>query len=88
MLFRSSSVATTARLAVAAGWLAWSHLIIDPATSGAILTLMGELLDRLDDLSCTHAAEFSPADRGWTLAGLALEERLLHHWHPDSGRAH
>ncbi len=84
----ATSIATTSRLAVAAGWLAWSHLIVDPAISGAALTLMGELLDRLDDLSCTRAAEFSPADRGWTLAGLALEERLLCHWHPGADCAH
>jgi hypothetical protein len=84
----ATSIATTARLAVAAGWLAWSHLIVDPAVSGATLTLLSELLDRLDNLSCTHATGFTPADRGWTLAGLALEERLLRHWNPDLGRAH
>ena len=84
----ATSISTTARLAVAAGWLAWSHLIVDSAVSGAALTLMGELLDRLEDLSCTHAAGFSPADRGWTLGGLALEQRLLRHWHPGPGCAH
>jgi hypothetical protein len=84
----STSVATTSRLAVAAGWLSWSHLIVDPALSGATLTLMGELLDRLEDLACTHPAGFSPVDRGWTLAGLALEQRLLRHWNPDLGIVH
>ena len=84
----ATSVTTITRLAGAAGWLAWSHLIVDPAMSAATLTLMSELLDRLDRLSGSRAAGFSPADRGWTLAGLALEERLLRHWHPGPSRAH
>ena len=84
----STSVSTTARLAVAAGWLSWSHLIVDPALSEATLTLMGELLDRLEDLACTNPDGFGPADRGWTLAALALEERLLRHWNPDRGSVH
>lgn len=82
-------VATTARLAVAAGWLAWSHLIVDPALAAASMAVLGELLDRLDGLAHgATSAGFSADDRGWTLAALALERRLLRHWHPRSGAVH
>lgn len=83
----TGNVVTTARLAVAAGWIAWSHLIVDPGLAESALNVLGELLDRLDKL--THAdAVFSPADRGWTLTAVALERRLLRHWHPQPGSVH
>jgi hypothetical protein len=83
----ASDVATTARLAVAAGWMAWSHLIVDPRLAESSLNVLGEVLDRLDSLAHTGGT-FSAADRGWTLAALTLEERLLRHWLPGRGSVH
>jgi hypothetical protein len=83
----AGDVETTARLAVAAGWLGWSHLIVDPRLALSAVNVLGELLDRLDRL--THSdASFSASDRGWTLTAIALERRLLRHWHPLTGGVH
>lgn len=85
----SRDVAATARLALAAGWISWSHLIVDPALAGAALTLAGELLDRLDALAHgPGSAAFDAEDRGWTLAALALERRMLRHWRWQGGSVH
>jgi hypothetical protein len=78
-----SSVATTTRLAAAAGWIAWSHLIVDTALSGAALTVLGELDDRIQSMADQTPDPFSPADRGWALVALSLERRLLRHWVTD-----
>ena len=83
----ASDFTTTSRLAVAAGWMAWSHLIVDPRLAESSLNVLSELLDRLDSLSHSGAT-FSAADRGWTLAALTLEERLLRHWLPGRGSIH
>lgn len=85
----TANVGTTARLAVAAGWSSWSHLIVDPALAGSALTVLGDLLDRLDGLSHEKPGHhFSADDRAWTRAALALERRLLRHWHRGSGSVH
>lgn len=84
---KAADVSTSARLAVAAGWVAWSHLIVDPELAESAVNVLGELLDRLDSVSHSTAT-FSPADRGWTLAALALEERLVRHWLPGRGSVH
>lgn len=82
-------VAATARLAVAAGWISWSHLIVDPGLAAPALTLLGELLDRLDALAHgPRAAAFGPDDRGWVLSAIALERRLLRHWRREGGTVH
>lgn len=83
----ATDVATTSRLAVAAGWFAWSHLIVDPNLAESAVNVLGELLDRLDALAHSGAT-FGAADRGWTLAALALEERLVRHWLPGRGSVH
>jgi hypothetical protein len=83
----TDDVRTTARLAVAAGWIAWSHLIVDPGLAESAVNVLGELLDRLDSLAHSDA-RFSAADRGWTLTAVALERRLLRHWHPQPGSVH
>jgi len=83
----AGDVATTARLAVAAGWVAWSHLIVDPELAESAVNVLSELVDRLDTLAHSEAT-FSTADRGWTLAALALEERLVRHWLPGRGSVH
>ena len=83
----SGDVETTARLAVAAGWIGWSHLIVDPGLALSAVNVLGELLDRLDGLAHSDAA-FSASDRGWTLTAVALERRLLRHWHPLTGGVH
>jgi hypothetical protein len=82
-----SDVATTSRLAVAAGWVAWSHLIVDPELAESAVNVLGELVDRLDSMAHSGAA-FTAADRGWTLAALALEERMVRHWLPGRGSVH
>jgi hypothetical protein len=84
---KSADVATTSRLAVAAGWVAWSQLIVDPDLAESAVNVLGELVDRLDSLAHSGAA-FTAKDRGWTLAALALEERLLRHWLPGRGSVH
>jgi hypothetical protein len=83
----SGDIETTARLAVAAGWIGWSHLIVDPGLALSAVNVLGELLDRLDGLAHSDAT-FSASDRGWTLTAVALERRLLRHWHPLTGGVH
>lgn len=85
----AGNVTTTTRLAVAAAWSSWSHLIVDPVLAGSALTLLGDLLDRLDLLSRQVSGDgFSPADRAWTRAALVLERRLLRHWHHGTSTVH
>ncbi len=85
----SGNVSTTARLAVAAAWISWSHLIVDPGLSQAALTMLGDLLDRLETLSHDESGtRFETADRAWTRAAITLESRLLRHWQHGAGPVH
>lgn len=73
-------VETLARLAVGAGWLGWSDLLVDGPSSRRQLQRLSRLLDRAE--RTLGQAETDP-DRqtlGWLLGALSLEKRLLRHW--------
>lgn len=75
------------RLALAAGWLGWSELLVDPAASLAHLDLLVELNDRVDEHQRRSERWATSLERDAAAAALELERRLLRHWRrePSSG---
>lgn len=68
------------RLALAAGWLGWSDLLVDPAASLDHLNVLLKVDDLVD--AGVHQGEWqlSAFERDAALAALELESRLLRHW--------
>lgn len=68
------------RLALAAGWLGWSDLLVDPAASLTHLNVLLKIND-LVDAGLQHGGwELTSFEREAAGAALELETRLLRHW--------
>ena len=70
----------TVRLALAAGWLGWSDLLVDPSTSLDHLDVLMKLVDTIDRGVHEGRWQLSAFERGAALAALELEARLLRQW--------
>lgn len=69
------------RLALAAGWLAWSDLLVDPPSSLAHLNVLLKLDDLVDAGLHHDGWKLTAFETDAALAALELESRLLRHWH-------
>lgn len=77
---RPNEPGSCVRLALAAGWLGWSDLLVDPVASLDHLNVLLKLDDLVD--AGVHQGDWrlSAFERGAALAALELESRLLRHW--------
>lgn len=70
---------TVVRVALAAGWLAWSHLLVDPRASRAHLMVSAKAIDVIDDGLSRKSWEPTARELDLALASVVLERRLLRH---------
>ena len=67
------------RLAVAAAWLAWSDLLVDPTTSRAHQNTLARLIDHIDEGLHLRGWTVERHDADAALAAIAMEHRLARH---------
>jgi len=66
-------------LAVAAAWLAWSDLLVDPAASATRQNTLARLIDHIDEGLHLRRWTLEPGDADAALAVIAMERRLARH---------
>jgi len=71
--------AVIARVALAAGWIAWSELLVSPRTTRSFMGLLTRALDVIEERMQRDDWNPEARDLDLALAALRLERRLLRH---------